>query len=132
MIDAINRANQNPQKTPKKTPNRGLNTITAASIGAGTGFVASHFIYDKEIKESTKYIKNPDLIHDSIVAHMGESFKKVSISDLDEYVQEGVKQNKEYVKHLKTLKLAWVAAGATALTAAYLGGKSLLGKKDKA
>jgi hypothetical protein len=56
----------------------------------------------------------------------------VSISDLDEYVQEGVKQNKEYVKHLKTLKLAWVAAGATALTAAYLGGKSLLGKKDKA
>lgn len=130
MINAINGAHQKPQNHGKKASNQGLNTLTAASIGAGAGYVASHFIHDKELKESAKYIENPNLIKESIAKHMGESFKKVSMSELDEYVQEGVKQNKDYVKHLKTLKLAWVAGGATALTAIYLGGKAMFGKKD--
>ena len=131
MVDAIIGINQTTQPTKKKISPE-LKTLSATGIGAGFGYATSHFLYNKEIKESSKFAKNPSLIKDSIVKGMGESIKTLSISDLDEYVAEGVKQNKEHIKQLNKAKLAWTACGAATLSAIYTGGKALLDKKDKA
>lgn len=63
----------------------------------------------------------------SITKSLAEKTSKLSTLEMDEYIKEGVKQNKDY---LKKVKGGWLAAGVAACSAIYLALKASAPKKD--
>jgi len=128
MIEGVNF-----QPTQKKVSNAGstiLGTIAAAGLGAGGGYAAAHLIHDKALKASDEFIKSPNLIKKSILKALGKNSKTVSKAEMKEYIEEGIKQNKDYINQFKSIKVKWIAGSAAALVAVYLGCKALLPKKS--
>ena len=90
-------------------------TAATAGVGAAAGYAAYRFIPNKSIAEAKKYIKAPELIELSIKQSLGDNWKSLSKIEVDQFVKEGVEQNKQFLKKTKNKYIAIGAAGLTVL-----------------